>query len=293
MTYKFGFVILHYLSVEDTIECVESIIKNIDIINYKIFIVDNHSPDHSGNYLINKYIDNERVCVILNEKNLGFSRGNNRGITIAKEQNCDFIIVLNNDTVLFQTHFTDAIVSEYHYSKFGVLGPKVLDPDGINTSSPLSVLPDYSASTLYGNMKIWRRKYYKCMFGLEYLHRKKTKPTIEIAKKDTFDYDKRAENVEIHGCCLIFSPRFFNFMDGFEELTFMYGEESILKMNCDKYNLPIIYNPELEIFHKEAITTKKERRNRKGQLAFYKRMWKAAEAIYKKAKKRSNVCNNG
>ena len=74
-------------------------------------------------------------------------------------------------------------------------------------------------------------------------------------------------------------------MDGFEELTFMYGEESILKMNCDKYNLPIIYNPELEIFHKEAITTKKERRNRKGQLAFYKRMWKAAEAIYIKARR--------
>lgn len=51
---KFSFVILHYLqkSVEDTIECIESILNNIDYNDYNIVVVDNGSKDRSGEILI-------------------------------------------------------------------------------------------------------------------------------------------------------------------------------------------------------------------------------------------------
>ena len=54
-------------------------------------------------------------------------------------------------------------------------------------------------------------------------------------------------------------------------------------MNCLKYKLKMVYNPMLTIYHKEAVSSKKERRNKRGKLAFLKRMYLAANAIYIKA----------
>lgn len=39
-------------------------------------------------------------------------------------------------------------------------------------------------------------------------------------------------NCELHGCCLIFSPKFFEKMSGFDSRTFMYCEETILYYAC-------------------------------------------------------------
>lgn len=40
---KFSFVILHYNSIDDTYQCVESIEKHCQNIDYRIYIVDNAS----------------------------------------------------------------------------------------------------------------------------------------------------------------------------------------------------------------------------------------------------------
>ncbi len=135
--YSIGFVILHYLVLEDTIECINSIINQIDTDNYEIVVVDNASPNKTGKYLFEKYDKNEKVTVILNNKNLGFSKGNNIGITYLLKKKYDFITVLNNDTLLLQNNFFEVIKNEYLYSQFAVLGPKVYDPSGYNNSNPL------------------------------------------------------------------------------------------------------------------------------------------------------------
>ena len=68
-----AFVILHYMAVNDTIECIKSIEDNIDTKSYRIIVVDNASPNGSGLVLFEKYKDYSCVKVILNEKNLGFA----------------------------------------------------------------------------------------------------------------------------------------------------------------------------------------------------------------------------
>ena len=85
--YTFSFVILHYISITDTIECIESILKNINYLKYYIIVVDNGSKNNSGNILKEKYKNNSNVKVILNENNLGFARGNNVGYKLAKYVN--------------------------------------------------------------------------------------------------------------------------------------------------------------------------------------------------------------
>ncbi len=282
MDTRFGFVILHYLSLEDTIECIESIKDKIDVDNYEIVVVDNCSPNHTGIMLIEKYRNDDRVKVILNDVNSGFSKGNNIGIKQARKDGCEFIVALNNDTVMIQDDFVQTVVSEYNKSGFGVLGPKVFDPDGLNNSNPLSVKPIEDIKSLKTIAAMWKRKYYECLLGLDKLRDFMAKEVTSV-NNDVLCCTERLENIELHGCCLVFSPLFFEYMDGFEEITFMYGEETILRMNCIKYKLKMVYNPMLTIYHKEAVSSKKERRNKRGKLAFLKRMYLAADAIYTKA----------
>ena len=153
------------------------------------------------------------------------------------------------------------IEEEYNYSNFAVLGPKIHDPDGYNTSNPgESTIPSYK-ETKHG-INYWRKSLIKCVINeIVFFWKRNTYiikknrhiPTIEEINNSNV----RKENCRLHGCCLIMSPRYFEYFDGFLELTFMYAEESILFLNLTKLSLKSVYNPSVSIFHKEAIVSNK------------------------------------
>uniref|UniRef100_UPI00260C60D3 glycosyltransferase family 2 protein n=1 Tax=Blautia sp. TaxID=1955243 RepID=UPI00260C60D3 len=99
MQKKIGIILVNYNGYEDTIECVKSI-KKSTYRNYKIIIVDNASPDESGNRLNDKYSNDSDIVVILNKENTGFSEGNNIGLEYIEKEQIDYILMLNNDTVV-------------------------------------------------------------------------------------------------------------------------------------------------------------------------------------------------
>lgn len=128
--YKFNFVILHYLTIEDTTNCIESIRNKCCNYEYKIIVIDNASPNNSGKTLEKLYKKDKDIKVIINKENLGFAKGNNIGFKIAKQEGADFIILCNNDTELIQENFLELIIQEYEKSSFAVLGPKIILKDG-------------------------------------------------------------------------------------------------------------------------------------------------------------------
>ena len=80
------FVVLHYLSFEMTMECVDALIKlYVETHKIKIIIVDNGSLNGSGEQLLKQYEKNSACEVILNEENVGFANGNNIGYAYAKK----------------------------------------------------------------------------------------------------------------------------------------------------------------------------------------------------------------
>ncbi len=76
-------------------ECIASIIKNVKNISYEIIIVDNNSPDMSSEMVKEEF---PQVKLIVNKKNIGFSKANNQGIRASRESN--YILFLNPDTVM-------------------------------------------------------------------------------------------------------------------------------------------------------------------------------------------------
>lgn len=66
--------------------------------NYEVIFVDNGSTDSSVEYVRSNF---PKAKVIINERNLGFARGNNIGIEEAfRVEEVKYVVTLNNDTIV-------------------------------------------------------------------------------------------------------------------------------------------------------------------------------------------------
>src|SRR5688500_15015301 len=84
-------VILNYNQLKVTCEFIEST-KKLTYKNYEIIMVDNASKENPTEHIKANY---PNVKLIVNEKNLGFTGGNNVGIVAGKGE---FFFIVNNDT---------------------------------------------------------------------------------------------------------------------------------------------------------------------------------------------------
>ena len=71
--------------------------------NFILYIIDNISKDNTLE-IINQYQD-ERIKIIANQKNVGVAAGNNQGIKQALQDNCNYILIINNDVEFEYTMF--------------------------------------------------------------------------------------------------------------------------------------------------------------------------------------------
>lgn len=94
---KTGIIIVNWNGHKDTIACIDSIKKSIDI-NYTIIVVDNASTDGSFEKIKEAHPDIE---VVQSGKNRGFGGGNNYGVDYAHALGLKSIWLLNNDTLVY------------------------------------------------------------------------------------------------------------------------------------------------------------------------------------------------
>jgi hypothetical protein len=123
---KVGIIVLHYNGLEDTVECVESLLQNLKG-EYKIFVVDNCSTNDSYQALQDEnFVQNEKVELLQTDQNRGFSAGNNYGAAYAiKHYHPDYFWFLNNDTCIRDNVLTEFIQLYELQSKIGILGVKL------------------------------------------------------------------------------------------------------------------------------------------------------------------------
>ena len=107
MRMKIGIVILNYNNNIDTLNCLDSISEHINNENIIVFLIDNNSEKPLDESFIKKY--QIRINYTINHENLGFAEGNNVGIRQALKNECDYIVLLNNDTVLIDNSLSELI----------------------------------------------------------------------------------------------------------------------------------------------------------------------------------------
>lgn len=264
-----GFVILQYLCTKETVDCIYSILNNLDTDNFHIVIVDNASKNGSFEFIKEKFSDNAKITFIEESSNLGFAKGNNVGIKwLNNNFNSNYVCVINNDTILLEKEFIKKLNSNYKTSSFAVAGPKVITPDGNSTSNPKNIVFTKKSNIKKAIIKYNLKRFFSFFYVLrlyEIIARFLFHPPHKsIDKIDLKPYDA----IMLHGCFLIFSKAYFNFYYGFDENTFLYLEEDILKYLCDQKKLKMTYISEICILHNEDSSTNMGHKSKRSKLLF-------------------------
>ncbi|HGR1948844.1 TPA: glycosyltransferase family 2 protein [Streptococcus pneumoniae] len=249
---NFCFVILHYRTSNDTIECIKSIQKLEG--DYKIVIVDNASQNGSIERVEALFANNDEIVIIKNTKNLGFAAGNNIGYAYARTQiKADMIAVLNNDIVIKQKDFINRIFELYRNSQFHIAGPDIVSlVDGHHQSPVVEKINSISKA----NKELFKYRILRIINKIGLYELMTRQPKKELNRISVADPMRYQENVILHGSFVIFSPLYVSEEEcAFRPDIFMYMEEPILYEYCMLKNYKTVFDPSIVIYHKEDSST--------------------------------------
>lgn len=227
-------IILNFETYHQTEKCVDSIIrKGLDISG--IVVVDNASANDSFSHLYQKYKDNKKIKVIKSNRNVGFAKGNNLGIKVAKKLwKPDFILLLNSDTVILECNYLQKLLDKYE-PKTGVMQSSVLRLNGRYTQK------NYGVYDLKGIIFETIRDF--CFYENIYL-------------TDKIKYNpQKVLGPWVSGCDILLTPHFFKIYKGLYPFTFLYGEEYILAIMLKKAGLKWLVVEDAHILHAESKST--------------------------------------
>ena len=253
MAMDVSIVILNYNTSELLGECLRSLYQFPETRTYEIIVVDNGSLDSSCDHIRSNFPD---VKIIRNEKNIGFSRGNNTGALAARGS---FVLFLNSDTLFTGNCIAPLAELLHDHPDVGAVGPKLLNADG---SLQLSC---GSLPNLF--VELWDKVRYS-------LHRRGGK-SIRLLY-DRF-HRRTRETGWITGACMMVRSDTFRSLGGFDENYFMYFEDKDLCRRLKKSCWKIMYFPSTAIVHLLGGTSKKSvkdeinRYYRESQKYYYER----------------------
>ncbi len=218
-------ITINYNSAEHTIEMVHSL-RQAQWDDLMIVVVDNNSRQEDYCDLETAQLD---AVLLRSEENLGFSGGNNIGLRYAAEQDAQYVMLLNNDTVVrpdalqrlyycLQEGLADAvcpkICSYYDRGEIGYAGGALVDYKG--------------AVDIYG-----------------------------IGCRDDGSFDSRREVTFASGCCVVMHMDTWKQLGFMEEKYFLYFEDTALSAKLQRLGKRVLYEPAAVIYHKESVSTQK------------------------------------
>lgn len=117
-----------------TINCVKSVVNEGSSLTKEIIVVDNGSTDGTPAALRELRVIANILKIINNKTNLGFAKANNQGIQSATGE---FIFLLNSDTLVKKGSIGKLVEFAKKDDLTGVVGPKLLNPNGTVQASVL------------------------------------------------------------------------------------------------------------------------------------------------------------
>lgn len=221
-------IIVNYNSGEYLAKCVASIKNTIEAKDHEIIIIDNKSTDQSLD-LAEK--NNPNISILINKKNVGFSKANNAGI---KKSRGDYLLFLNPDTELKDGAIYALLKFMQENSDAGACGPKVLNSDGTVQNQCKRGFPDPLSSFYYfsGISRVFPKSR---VFG-HYL-------------MTCLDDNAVNEVDALSGACMLVKADFIKSIGGFDEAYFLYGEDLDLCYRIKEQGRRICYIPKAEIVH--------------------------------------------
>lgn len=152
-TIPIDIIILTLNNIRYTRVCIETIRKHTQN-NYSFIIVDNGSNDGTIDYL--RTALSERDILIRNQRNRGFSEGNNQGLLLS---DAEYVLFLNNDIKVLDNQWLNRFLEACIYSRYDIVGPTMRRLDVDNHAKQFVFIGDGSIRDEYHYLEGW------CLFG--------------------------------------------------------------------------------------------------------------------------------
>jgi GT2 family glycosyltransferase len=231
-------IIVNYNVKEFLQNLLDSLHKAAQNISHEIIIVDNASDDGSVEVIEERY---PSVKLIKNKKNIGFGKANNLAL---EQANGKFLLLINPDTIVKENTFEKIINFFDSTNDAGIVGCKVLNPDGTLQLPCRRGFPGpwTSFTKITGLSKLFPKSKLFARYHLTYL-----------------DENKTYEVDAISGAFMFIKRETYEKVGGFDPDFFMYGEDLDLCYRTQKAGFKVYYFHETEIIHYKGESTKRSR----------------------------------
>jgi GT2 family glycosyltransferase len=180
---------------------------------------------------------NEQLVIIQNEQNFGYSEGNNIGMRYALKAAADYILLLNNDTVVDKDFLTELVRVAEQDESIGAIGPKICFYEAPQ------VIQSTGARINFWTGRAIALNWEKADYVLE---------SSSSQKLLSVDY--------IYGACFLISRRIIEEVGELDPQYFLYGEELDWCIRISRAGYKIVCDLDSKIWHKGMASTSKEKR---------------------------------
>ena len=219
---KIAVIIINWKKYDFTLKCIDSVLKST-YKNFKIIIIDNESQNCFSDE-INK---SDKIHIIKNENNVGFSQANNQGIKYSIKNGFDYVLLLNNDTII-KNDLIDSLIQQSSTLNQKIIQPLILNYDGSKIWNAGGKINNF-----FGTFQI-------------------------LGKGKGFKNFKRNRTYTdwFTGCCVLIKLEIFNHVGYFDERFFAYYEDVDYSIRLKKmgYSIALMTNSYLQ--HYESASSK-------------------------------------
>jgi GT2 family glycosyltransferase len=217
---KIGIVTVTYNSRQVIDDFIVSLLNQTHS-NFVLYVVDNASDDGTLERLAD--FNDSRIEVIRNRTNTGAAEGNNQGIRASLADNCDPILLINNDTV-FGPHLLQQLLAGLEEHGCEIIAPKILfhgsDKVIWSAGGDFDRVRGY-ASHLYGHGEL-----------------------------DSGQFDSRRYVENAPTTCLLVRKRVFDRIGYLDPRYFAYVEDTDFCYRAKLAGLKLLYFPATTLWHK-------------------------------------------
>lgn len=221
---RISVLVLNWNGYEDTAACLHSLARS-DYANQEILVVDNGSTDGSGERLQREF---PGCRFHFTGENRGYAGGNNAGFEAALESGADYVLVLNNDT-LVEADAVRRLMEVADVEDAGIVSAKIYYESERSRFWFAGGRIDIDAGTAINE-------------GLN--------------EKDHGQFNKIRPIDFASGCAMLVRRDVIEAVKGFDERYFLYFEEVDFCIRARAAGFRIVFAPGAVVWHKTGVAGK-------------------------------------
>jgi len=229
-------ITLNYNQNDYTLKCVESLTES-NFEEFLILVVDNGSDMENYQNLKKQIEGNDKVELLRLNKNIGYVGGINHGLKNLDQNKCEYVLILNNDTIIDANAIKYLVDSCIQYANKAIVTGKVYNYGGGK------IIQDVGYTFKNKNTLSYNR--------------------LGLNEEDIGQFDKQSERDMIDDVFWLFSIDLYKEIGGYSNYFWFNGEQADFALRAKNNGYKLVFNPKAIIHHKGSVSIGGRDRNPK------------------------------